>query len=92
MTTKQKDKRKKSTRKKLYHDDSTIKPIPPKDYDGAVDPRAYHHFIMKGKAYLHDGKVHRERQIRILAHFLNGKVYNFYMQKVASEGRGLQFC
>ena len=40
---------------------------------------------MEGEAYLRDGKVHRERRIRIVAHFLNGKVYNFYMQKVASD-------
>jgi hypothetical protein len=37
---------------------------------------------MEGEAYLRDGKVHRERQIRILAHYLDGKAHNFYMQKV----------
>jgi hypothetical protein len=40
---------------------------------------------MEGEAYLRDGKVHRERQIRILAHYLDGKAYSFYMQKVASD-------
>ena len=40
---------------------------------------------MEGEAYLRDGKVHRERQIRILAHYLDGKAYQFYMQKVASD-------
>lgn len=64
---------------------TSIKPIPPKDYDGAVDARAYHRFVMEGEAYLRDGKVHKERQIRILAHYLDGKAYNFYMQKVASD-------
>jgi hypothetical protein len=65
--------------------DTSIKPIPPKDYDGAADARAYHRFVMEGEAYLRDGKVHRERQIRILAHYLDGKAYSFYMQKVASD-------
>ena len=40
---------------------------------------------MEGEAYLHDGKVHRERQIRILVHYLDGKAYDFYMQKVAKD-------
>ena len=42
---------------------------------------------MEGEAYLRDGKVHRdsERQIRILAHYLDGKAYDFYMQKVAKD-------
>ena len=63
----------------------SIKPIPPKDYDGAADARAYHRFVMEGEAYLCDGKVHRERQIRILVHYLDGKAYDFYMQKVAKD-------
>ena len=29
--------------------------------------------------------MHRECRIRILAHFLEGKAYDFYMQKVASD-------
>ena len=40
---------------------------------------------MEGEAYLRDGKVSRERQIRILAHYLDGRAYDFYMQKVASD-------
>ena len=64
---------------------SSIKPIPPKDYDGSADSRTYHRFVMEGEAYLRDGRVHKERQIRILAHYLDGKAYAFYMQKVASD-------
>ena len=62
-----------------------IKPIPPKNYDGAADARMYHRFVMEGEAYLRDGKVQKERQIRILAHYLDGRAYDFYMQKVASD-------
>ena len=40
---------------------------------------------MEGEAYLRDGKVHRERHIRVLAHHLDGKAYNFYMRKVATD-------
>ena len=64
---------------------STIKPFPPKEYDGAADPRTYHRFVMEGEAYIRDGQVSKERRIRVLAHFLIGKGYNFYMQKVASD-------
>ena len=81
--------KRRSSRKNRRHSQkmtkSSIKPIPPKDYDGAADVRAYHRFVMEGEAYLRDGKVHRERQIRILAHYLDGKAYQFYMQKVASD-------
>ena len=62
-----------------------IKPIPPKSYDGVADSRAYHRFVMEGQAYLWDGKVQRDWQIRILVYHLDGKVYNFYMQKVTSD-------
>jgi hypothetical protein len=64
---------------------SIIQPIPPKGYDGSVNSRDYHRFVMEGEAYLRDGKVHKERQIRVLAHYLDGKAYTFYMQKVASD-------
>jgi hypothetical protein len=64
---------------------SSIHPIPPKDYDGSADARAYHRFVMEGEAYLHDCKVRQDRQIRILAHYLDGKAYDFYMQKVATD-------
>jgi hypothetical protein len=74
-----------SSRKSRTSTRSSIKPIPPKDYNGAADSRAYHRFVMEGEAYLRDGKVPRARHIRILAYYLEGKAYNFYMQKVASD-------
>ena len=40
---------------------------------------------MEGGAYIRDGKVQKERQIRVLAHYLDGKAYDFYMQRVASD-------
>ena len=80
-----KKKSRRSSRKARERTRSSIKPIPPKDYDGAADARAYHRFVMEGEAYIRDGKVSRDRHIRILAHYLDGKAYNFYMQKVASD-------
>jgi hypothetical protein len=78
--------RKKSRRgSKKSRSSNSIKPIPPKDYGGAADSRAYHRFVLEGEAYLRDGKVPRARHIRILAYYLEGKAYNFYMQKVASD-------
>ncbi|KAF8809163.1 hypothetical protein BYT27DRAFT_7066484, partial [Phlegmacium glaucopus] len=55
-------------------EDTSIKPIPPKEYDGVANPCAYHRFVMEGEAYLQDGNVSTEHQIRILVHFLDGKV------------------
>jgi len=40
---------------------------------------------MEGEAYLQDWKVHKEQKIRILAHHLDGKAYDFYMQKITSD-------
>ena len=71
--------------RKASLDDNTIRPIPPKEYDGSANPSAYHRFIMEGEVYLRDGNVSSERQYRILAHFLKGKSYDFYMQKVAPD-------
>ena len=31
---------------------SSLKPIPPKEYDGAADAHAYHQFIKESEAYL----------------------------------------
>lgn len=72
-------------KKSLKKEDESIKLIPPKEYSGKVDIRSYQRFIMESEAYLRDGKVRKERQLRILAHFLNGKAYDFYVQKVASD-------
>ena len=66
---------------------TTIKPIPPKVYDGAADVRAYHHFMRESDAYfkLRDGKVKGRRQVFLLSYYLTGKAYDFYTQKVAID-------
>ena len=76
---------KRRSRKSPKRSKTTIKPIPPKDYDGSPDPRSYHRFVRESEAYLRDGKVHRSRQIRLVAYHLEGKAYDFYMQKVADD-------
>ena len=63
----------------------SINPIPPRKYNGSADPKAYHRFVLEGEAYLHNGKVSKERRICLLAHYLDDKGYNFYMQKVATD-------
>jgi hypothetical protein len=50
-------KRRSRHRERSTRNGTSIKPIAPKDYDGAADARAYHHFVMEGEAYLRDGKV-----------------------------------
>ena len=62
---------------------SKIKPIPPKEYDGSVDVRAYHRFVRESDAYLRDGKVRTRRKVFLLSYYLTGKAYDFYTQKVA---------
>ena len=62
-----------------------IKPIPPKEYDGAADVRAYHRFVRESDAYLRDGKVRGRRKVFLLSYYLTGKAYDFYTQKVAID-------
>ena len=62
-----------------------IKPIPPKEYDGATDVRAYHRFVRESDAYLRDGRVKGRRKVFLLSYYLTGKAYDFYTQKVAIE-------
>ena len=71
---------------------TNIKPIPPKEYDGAADVRSYHRFVRESDAYLRDGKVRSRRKVSLLSHYLTGKAYDFYMQKVAiDEERWTEF-
>ena len=71
--------------KSAQQNKTSINPIPPRKYNGSADPKAYHRFVLEGEAYLHDGKVSKEHRICLLAHYLNDKGYNFYMQKVAMD-------
>ena len=64
---------------------TVIKPIPPKEYDGCADARAYHRFVRESEAYLRDGRVRGRRQVFQLSYYLTGKAYDFYTQKVASN-------
>jgi hypothetical protein len=60
-----------------------IRPIPPVEYDGAADARAYHRFVTEGTDYVTSGKVHRERHAFVLSYYLKGKAYDFYTQNVS---------
>jgi hypothetical protein len=58
---------------------STLKPIPPVNYDGSPDSRAFHQFLTEGTAYVKDGRVERKRRMYILAHHLKGRAHEFYI-------------
>ena len=73
------------SRSNSSHKKSSIKPILPKDYDGLSDPRLYHRFVSKSDSYICNGKVNQNRQIWAVAYRLEGKAYDFYMQKVADN-------
>ena len=69
-----------------------IKPIPPKDYDGKAEPRAYYRFVRESEAYLRDGKIRGRRQIFLLSYYLTGKAYDFYTQRVSSNEDKWTLC
>jgi hypothetical protein len=74
---------KKSSKKKKRK--TTLKPIPPATYDGAVDSRAFHRFITEGTAYVEDGRVSSRKKVFILSHFLKGKAHEFYIREVSGD-------
>jgi len=56
-----------------------LKPIPPVEYDGSVDSKAFHWFITEGTAYVKDGEVPSKKQAFILSHYLKGRAHEFYV-------------
>lgn len=78
----------KSTRSSIRQNDygsrkSRLKPIPPKEYDGTPDSRAFNRFVTEGTTYVIDGRVRKDRQIFVLSYYLTGIAYDFYVQKVS---------
>ena len=64
---------------------SSLKPIPPLEYDGKPDARSYHRFVRESEAYLRDGRVRGRRKVFLLSYYLSGRAYDFYTQKVAID-------
>jgi hypothetical protein len=60
-----------------------IKPITPREYDGSVDAHAYHRFVEESTAYLIDSCISVDCHISTLSHYLTGRAYDFYTQKVS---------
>ncbi|KAG2098402.1 uncharacterized protein F5147DRAFT_815844 [Suillus discolor] len=77
----------KRTKKKCSHKNkkNTLKPIPPVNYNGSLDSRAFHQFLMEGTTYVKDGQVERKRRVFILAHYLKGRVREFYTREVSGD-------
>ena len=83
---------KRKTRHKHKHPKSRsrksgLKPIPPKEYDGAADARSYHRFVTEGTEYVTTGKVCKNKQVFVLSYYLKGKAYDYYTQKVSMNYR-----
>ena len=62
-----------------------IKPIPPESYDGSTNTRIFHKFVMEATHYMKDGQVAKHRQVAMLARFLTGTAYDYYVRKVAYD-------
>ncbi|KAG1790266.1 uncharacterized protein HD556DRAFT_1242511, partial [Suillus plorans] len=78
-------KKRHKTKKRKTKRKTTLKPIPPKEYDGSVDPRAFHRFITEGTAYVEDGNVPRGRRVFVLSYYLKGKAHDFYVRQVSDR-------
>ena len=62
---------------------SGLKPIAPKEYNGAADARAYNRFVTEGTTYVLDGQVPKSRQVFVLSYCWDGIAYDFYTHKVS---------
>ncbi|KIK43567.1 hypothetical protein CY34DRAFT_23515 [Suillus luteus UH-Slu-Lm8-n1] len=82
--TKRSSKRR-AKKRKARKTKNTLKPIPPVNYDGAPDSRAFHQFLTEGTAYVKDGQVERKRRVFILAHYLKGRAREFYTREVSGD-------
>lgn len=60
-----------------------VKSFKPKVYNGAPDARAYNRFVKESEMYLVDNKIKSKRRAFILSYFLEGRAYDFYIQKVS---------
>jgi len=57
--------------------------LKPKSYNGEPDSRIFNRFVRESQAYLKAYGVPRKEQAFTLSYFLEGKAYNFYVQKVS---------
>jgi len=60
-----------------------LKVFKPKHYNGDADARAYHRFVKESMAYVEDNRIKAKRRAFALSYFLDGKAYDFYIQKVS---------
>jgi len=57
--------------------------LKPKSYNGEPDSRIFNRFVRESQAYLKAYGVPRKEQAFTLSYFLEGKAYDFYVQKVS---------
>ena len=55
----------------------------PKHYNEDADARAYHRFVKESMAYVEDNRIKAKRRAFALSYFLDGKAYDFYIQKAS---------
>ncbi|KIM39169.1 hypothetical protein M413DRAFT_12446 [Hebeloma cylindrosporum] len=59
--------------------------LKPKHYNGDLDARAFHQFMKKSTAYLEDNQIKAKCTVIALFYYLDGKAYDFYIQKVVQN-------
>jgi hypothetical protein len=60
-----------------------LKVFKPKHYNGDADAHAYHRFVKESMAYVEDNRIKAKCRAFALSYFLDGKAYDFYIQKVS---------
>ncbi|EPQ49925.1 hypothetical protein GLOTRDRAFT_134456 [Gloeophyllum trabeum ATCC 11539] len=69
---------------------SILKPQPPSTYDGTPDVRRFNKFMSEAIAYVEDGRLEKEKQVRYISRYLDGKAYDYYNIVSADGARDLE--
>ncbi|KAJ7457026.1 hypothetical protein FB451DRAFT_1047817, partial [Mycena latifolia] len=63
----------------------TLKPIPPKRYNGESNANAIQRFARESRAYVKMGHVAADEQVFFVSYYLDGRALDFYNQVVEPD-------
>lgn len=65
----------------------SIKPVPPRSYNGTPNTKDFHQFMTDATAYVVSGYVPKDQQVYVLSRYLTGVARDFYVQEVSVRPR-----
>jgi hypothetical protein len=65
-----------------------VKPIEPRNYNGAADTTQFSRFVQESMDFIKTGRIHKRRQLFTISRYLVGKAYKYYEQKYSLNPAG----